>query len=46
VGRISVAAGWQGVFVALAAVSALAAVGAGRLYYMGSKAFERGSQLP
>ena len=46
VGRISVAAGWQGVFVALAAVSGLAAVGAGRLYYMSSKAFERGSHLP
>ncbi len=46
VGRISVAAGWQGVFVALAAVSALAAVGAGRLYYLGSKAFQRGSHLP
>jgi MFS transporter, OPA family, glycerol-3-phosphate transporter len=46
VGRISVAAGWQGVFVALAAVSALAAVGAGLLYYMSSKAFERGGHLP
>jgi OPA family glycerol-3-phosphate transporter-like MFS transporter len=46
VGRISVAAGWQGVFVVLAAVSALAAVGAGRLYFMSSKASERGSQLP
>jgi OPA family glycerol-3-phosphate transporter-like MFS transporter len=46
VGRISVAAGWQGVFVALAAVSTLAAVGAGRLYFMGSKASERGSRLP
>jgi OPA family glycerol-3-phosphate transporter-like MFS transporter len=46
VGRISVAAGWQGVFVVLAAVSALAAVGAGRLYFMGSKASERGSRLP
>ena len=46
VGRISVTAGWQGVFVALAAVSALAAVGAGRLYFMSSKASERGSQLP
>ena len=32
VARISVAFGWSGVFVALAAVSALAAVGAGYLY--------------
>lgn len=46
VGRISVAAGWQGVFVSLAAVSALAAVGAGRLYFLGSRAAERGSRLP
>src|SRR6202020_1552736 len=37
VGRLSVAAGWQGVFVALAAISALGAVGAGRLYFIGSK---------
>jgi sugar phosphate permease len=46
VGRISVAAGWHGVFIALAGVSAVAAVGAGRLYFMGSKASERGSHLP
>jgi sugar phosphate permease len=46
VGRISVAAGWQGVFVSLAAVSALAAVGAGRLYFLGSRASARGSRLP
>ncbi len=30
--------GWQGVFVALAAVSALAALGAGYLYFLGAKA--------
>jgi sugar phosphate permease len=46
VGRISVAAGWQGVFVALAAVSALAAIGAGHLYFMSSKASEKGRHLP
>jgi OPA family glycerol-3-phosphate transporter-like MFS transporter len=46
VARVAVAAGWQGVFIALAAVSALAAAGAGRLYFIGSKAAERGSHLP
>jgi sugar phosphate permease len=34
VARISVAYGWQGVFVALAAVSALSAVGAGYFYVL------------
>jgi len=38
VARISVAFGWQGVFVALAAVSALAALAAGYLYVLGSRA--------
>ena len=38
VARISVAFGWQGVFVALAAVSALAAAGAGYLYVLSSRA--------
>jgi sugar phosphate permease len=37
VARISVAFGWQGVFVALAAVSALAALAAGYLYVLGSR---------
>jgi OPA family glycerol-3-phosphate transporter-like MFS transporter len=46
VGRVSVALGWQGVFVALAAVSALAAAGAGTLYFMNSKASQRGGRLP
>jgi OPA family glycerol-3-phosphate transporter-like MFS transporter len=36
--RISVSFGWQGVFVALAAVSALAAAGAGYLYMLSSRA--------
>jgi sugar phosphate permease len=46
VGRVSVAFGWQGVFVALAAVSALAALGAGYLYLLGAKAAARGKHLP
>jgi OPA family glycerol-3-phosphate transporter-like MFS transporter len=36
--RISISFGWQGVFVALAAVSALAAAGAGYLYMLSSRA--------
>ncbi len=46
IARISVAFGWQGVFVALAAVSALAAIGAGCLYYFGAKAAASGAHLP
>jgi sugar phosphate permease len=46
VARISVAFGWQGVFVALAAVSALAALGAGYLYFLGRAAAARGRHLP
>jgi sugar phosphate permease len=46
VGRVSVAFGWRGVFVALAAVSALAALGAGYLYLLGAKAAARGKHLP
>jgi sugar phosphate permease len=38
VGRISQYFGWQGVFLALAGVSALAALGAGYLYYLGAQA--------
>ena len=38
VARISVAFGWQGVFVALAAVSTLAAAGAGCLYVLNARA--------
>jgi sugar phosphate permease len=38
VARISVSFGWQGVFVALAAVSALAAAAAGYLYMLSSRA--------
>jgi sugar phosphate permease len=46
IGRVSVAFGWQGVFVALAAVSALAALGAGYLYLLSVKAAARGKHLP
>jgi OPA family glycerol-3-phosphate transporter-like MFS transporter len=46
VARVSVKFGWQGVFVTLAGVSVLAAVGAGRLYFMGRMASERGNRLP
>jgi sugar phosphate permease len=46
IGRVSVTFGWQGVFVALAAVSALAALGAGYLYSLSVKAAARGKHLP
>ena len=38
VGKMSVSYGWQGVFVVLAAVSALTAFGAGWLYVLGTRA--------
>ena len=38
--------GWQGVFVSLAVVSALAAVGAGCLFWLGARAARRGKHLP
>ena len=46
VARVSVSFGWQGVFVALAAVSALAALGAGRLYILSARASATGRHLP
>ena len=46
IARVSVTFGWQGVFVALAFVSSLAALGAGRLYFLGAKAAARGRHLP
>jgi sugar phosphate permease len=46
IARVSVSFGWQGVFVALAVVSALAACGAGCLYFLGAKAAARGTHLP
>jgi OPA family glycerol-3-phosphate transporter-like MFS transporter len=46
IARVSVSFGWQGVFVALAVVSALAAFGAGCLYVLGAKAAASGRHLP
>jgi sugar phosphate permease len=46
VARLSVAFGWQGVFVTLAAVSALAAAGAAWLYYLSARAARVGRHLP
>jgi sugar phosphate permease len=46
IARISVSFGWQGVFVGLAAVSALAALGAGILYALGVRAAASKSPLP
>jgi OPA family glycerol-3-phosphate transporter-like MFS transporter len=46
VARISESFGWQGVFVALAAVSALAALGAGCLYLLNARAAAGRGKLP
>ncbi len=46
VARLSVAFGWQGVFVTLAGVSSLAALAAGYLYFLSSKATREGKHLP
>jgi OPA family glycerol-3-phosphate transporter-like MFS transporter len=43
--RIAVAFGWAGVFLTLAAVSALAAVGAGYLYVLNARAAARPAEL-
>jgi OPA family glycerol-3-phosphate transporter-like MFS transporter len=45
VARISVAFGWKGVFVALATVSALAALGAGFLHALNARAAATGHHL-
>jgi sugar phosphate permease len=46
IARVSVSFGWQGVFAALAVVSALAAIGAGCLYFLSAKAAASGRHLP
>jgi sugar phosphate permease len=46
VARVAVAFGWKGVFVALAAVSALAAVGAAFLYALNARAAAKALHLP
>ena len=45
VARLSVAFGWQGVFVSLSAVSAVAALGAGYLHVLSRRASGTGQQL-
>jgi sugar phosphate permease len=45
VARVSVAFGWQGVFVSLSAVSALAALGAAYLYFLSARASAMGTHL-
>jgi sugar phosphate permease len=45
VARVSVAFGWQGVFVSLSAVSALAALGAAYLYFLSARASSSGTHL-
>jgi sugar phosphate permease len=44
--RVSVAFGWQRVFTVLGAVSVLAALAAGYLCYLSSKAVREGRHLP
>ncbi len=44
--RLSVAHGWHGVFMALAAVSGLAALAAGWLHVLGARSARRGRRLP
>ena len=46
VARLEVAVGWQGVFIGLAAVSAVGAAGAGYLDYWSAKAAGAGGHLP
>ena len=46
IARLSVYFGWQGVFVALAVVSFLSALGAGCLYLLGAKAAASKEHLP
>jgi sugar phosphate permease len=46
VARLSVAFGWQGVFLALAAISALAALGAGFLYALNARTAATAHHLP
>jgi len=43
--QVSVSFGWPGVFVSLAAVSALSALAAGRLYILSARAAKRGTHL-
>jgi OPA family glycerol-3-phosphate transporter-like MFS transporter len=46
VARLAVSVGWQGVFIALAAVSAMAALGGAYLCLLSSRAAKAGRHLP
>jgi sugar phosphate permease len=46
VARVSIAFGWQGVFLSLAVISLGAALGAGRLYGLESRAAAKASRMP
>jgi OPA family glycerol-3-phosphate transporter-like MFS transporter len=46
VARISIAFGWRGVFLALAVISLIAAIGAGRLYRLETKAAATRTRMP
>jgi sugar phosphate permease len=46
VARVSIAFGWKGVFLSLAAISLIAAMGAGRLYRLERRAAAARSRMP
>jgi len=46
VARVSVAFGWKGVFLSLAVISFIAAIGAGQLHRLGAKAAARKGRMP
>jgi sugar phosphate permease len=46
VARVSIAFGWKGVFLSLAVISLIAAIGAGRLYGLEARAVARNARMP
>jgi sugar phosphate permease len=46
VARVSIAYGWKGVFLSLAVISLGAAIGAGRLYRLGTRAAAKAGRMP
>lgn len=46
VARVSIALGWKGVFMALAVISVVAAIGAARLYGLEARAAARAAHMP
>jgi OPA family glycerol-3-phosphate transporter-like MFS transporter len=46
VARVSIAFGWKGVFLSLAVISLIAAIGAGRLYGLEARAVARKARMP